>query len=188
MKTMPGRSLRLVILAPLFGLLAVHSATAQTSSSYRLSEASINSGGNPRNSGTIASAHYHISLDAIGDGVVGAGLASAAFHLDAGFVGQFPPPGEVTGLRFGDPTTLLWSPERSAQRYEIYRGTLSTLPGTFGTCFANDLSLVTATDASIPGSGQGFFYMVTARNRLGEEGPKGFASNGTEEGNPLPCP
>ncbi|HET8946970.1 MAG TPA: hypothetical protein VFQ07_08300 [Candidatus Polarisedimenticolia bacterium] len=177
-----------MILAPLFGLLAAHPATAQTSSSYKLGEASINSGGNPGNSGALASTHYRVSLDAIGDGVVRAGLASAAFHLDAGFVGEFPPPGEVTGLRFGDATTLLWSPERSAHRYEIYRGTISTLPGTFGTCFANDLSLVTATDASIPGSGQGFFYLVTSHNRLGEEGPKGFASNGTQEGNPLPCP
>jgi len=188
MRTWRDGTLRLVVLAPLFGLVAVHPATAQTSSSYKLFEASINSGGNPGNAGTLTSAHYHISLDTIGDGVVLTGLASPAFHLDGGFVGQFPPPGEVTGLRFSDLTTFLWSPERSAQRYEIYRGTTASLPGTFGTCFANNLSLVSATDASIPAPGQGFFYLVTTRNRLGEEGPKGYASNGTEEANPLPCP
>ena len=188
MKTLSGRGLRLVVLAPLFGLLAPHPATAQTSSSYKLQEASFNNGGNPGTSGALASAHFHISLDAIGDPVGRGGLASAAFHLDAGFVSQFPPPGDVTGLRFSDPTTLLWPPERSAQRYEVYRGTISTLPGTFGTCFANGLTQATATDASTPPAGQGFFYLVTARNRLGEEGPKGYASNGTEEPNPLPCP
>lgn len=188
MKTGSHRFIRLAILAPWLGLIAAHSATAQTSSSYKLYEASINNGGDPGNAGTLTSAHYHISLDAIGDGVVLTGLASPAFHLDGGFAGEFPPPGQVTGLGFSDLTTLQWSPERSAQRYEVYRGTTASLPGTYGTCFANNLSLVSSTDSSIPSTGQGFFYLVTARNRLGEEGPKGFASNGTEEANTLPCP
>ena len=36
--------------------------------------------------------------------------------------------------------------------------------------------------------GDVLFYLVTSRNRLGEEGPKGFDHLGVERGNPVPCP
>jgi hypothetical protein len=91
-------------------------------------------------------------------------------------------------LAFSDRSTLQWSPERSAGTYELYRGALSTLPGSFGACLTSDLAVETATDASSPLTGQGYFYVVTARNRLREEGPKGYRSDGSEEGNPSPCP
>lgn len=44
------------------------------------------------------------------------------------------------------------------------------------------------SDPLAPSAGTGFFYLVTARNRLDEEGPKGFQSLGVEEPNPDPCP
>jgi hypothetical protein len=45
-----------------------------------------------------------------------------------------------------------------------------------------------ASDTSTPSVGQGRFYLVSARNRLREEGPKGYSSNGIEQANPSPCP
>jgi len=84
-------------------------------------------------------------------------------------------------------STIQWSPEPSAGVYEVYRGVMSSLPGTFGTCFAGNVSAPTITDASSPPAGQAYFYLVTVRNRLGEEGPKGYQSNGMLEGNPAPC-
>jgi len=168
-------------------LLAATHATAQTSTSYKLTESTVNSGGDPINGVTLASPSFHIKLDAIGDAALGAGLASASFHLSGGFVGGYPPPGPVMGMSFSDMTTLQWSPEPSAGIYEVYRGLLSTLPGTFGTCYVGNIAGQSITDASSPPAGQAYFYLVTVRNRLGEEGPKGYQSNGMLEGNPAPC-
>src|SRR5437867_6936953 len=168
--TMSGRSIRgLVLMTALLSLCGLSPAAAQTSTSFKLQESSLNNGGDPRAGAALVSAHFHLSLDAIGDGVVRAGLSSGSFHVDGGFVGRYRPAGEVKGLLFSNAATLQWNPDPSADRYEIYRGATSTLPGTFGTCFASDLTIVTANDASIPSKGAGYFYLVTARNRLGEE-------------------
>ncbi|HEX4826187.1 MAG TPA: hypothetical protein VFV19_17945 [Candidatus Polarisedimenticolaceae bacterium] len=176
-----------LIMATLSIALAA-SAAAQTSASYKLSETAINDGGNPTAT-TLASAHFHVKLDAIGDGVVGSGLTSASFHADTGFVGRYRPPGEVTSLTWSGKTTLQWNPERSIGKYEVYRDLLTALPGgAFGGCLASELTAESATDASTPVTGQGWFYLVTARNRLREEGPKGYRSGGIEEANPSPCP
>jgi hypothetical protein len=91
-------------------------------------------------------------------------------------------------LRWSGRSILQWNPEKSVGKYEVYRDLLGTLPGAFGFCFASDVPAEAATDASSPAAGQGYFYLVTARNRLGEEGPKGYRSNGAEEANPAPCP
>ncbi|HKQ97667.1 MAG TPA: hypothetical protein VJV75_07325 [Candidatus Polarisedimenticolia bacterium] len=164
-------------------------AFAQASASYRLTEFTANSGGDPSQGAFASSASHRITLDAVGDGALGSGLASATQHIDGGFVPLNPPPGEVTGFLFTDGQTLIWSPERSVGRYEVYRAPVSTLAGGgTGACFVTDVSGETTTDASIPGVGTGYFYLVTARNRLGEEGTKGFRSNGVERANPLPCP
>jgi hypothetical protein len=163
-------------------------ALAQTSASYKLTEAVMNAGGDPGAS-SLASAHFHVKLDAIGEAVDATGGSSPSFRSDAGFVSELRPPGEVTGLHWSAKTALTWSPERSIGRYEVYRDLLSALPGgAFGSCFAGDLSTETASDPASPATGQGWFYLVTARNRLREEGPKGYRSSGVEEANPAPCP
>jgi hypothetical protein len=41
---------------------------------------------------------------------------------------------------------------------------------------------------AVPDPGQGFFYLVTARNRLAEEGTKGSTSAGVPRSNAFPCP
>ena len=68
--------------------------------------------------------------------------------------------------------------------YNLYRDPLSSLSGLgFGACQQLDLPTETATDVDVPSAGVGFFYLVTAENRLAEEGTKGFRSNGIERGN-----
>lgn len=172
----------------LIGLSMSGLAAAQTSSSYKLQEQTLNNGGNPSQGSVLTAAHYKIKLDAIGGGVVQAGAGSASFHVDAGFVAAYPPPGEVGALSFSTKTTLRWNPERSAGAYEVYRNTISALPGDFGSCFASALTNETTSDPTNPSTGAGFFYLVTARNRLREEGTKGFRTGGFERANLSPCP
>lgn len=164
-------------------------AGAQESANYRLKEHVFNAGGHPENGTSMASAHFLIRLDAIGDGAARSGLSSASYKMEAGFIVAYPPPGEVANLRFADTTTLIWQPEPSIGNYALYRALLTALSGgSTGDCSQFGLTGITATDAASPPVGNGFFYLVTARNRLAEEGTKGFDSAGVERPNPLPCP
>ena len=153
-------------------------------------ESAFNAGGDPNQGSFAASAHYRVKLDALGDAVLtSTTLASASLRMDGGFVVSYPPPGEVQRLTFDeDKQTLRWHPERSIGTYALYRDLLSALPGSFGTCFASPLASESWTDTSTPPARNGFFYLVTARNRLREEGAKGYQSSGAEEPNPSPCP
>jgi hypothetical protein len=109
--------------------------------------------------------------------------------MDAGFVSNYPPPGEVKGDLFASKTNYTWSAEKSIGSYDVYRGAISSLSGlAYGTCLQNGLTTESVTDAATPAAGQGFFYLVTARNRLGEIGTKGFATSGIERANAAPCP
>jgi len=173
----------------LLALAGAGVAMAQTSASYKLTEFTFNNGGDPTNGSSAASASHRIRLDAIGDAVVGTALASASHRVDVGFVSNYPPPGEVKGHLFTGKTTLAWSPEKSVGSYDVYRAAVSSLAGLgYGACLQSGLTAETATDATTPSAGQGYFYLVTARNRLGEIGTKGTASSGLERANPAPCP
>ena len=162
------------------------SASAQTSASYKLEESVFNAGGNP--SPELKSASFKITLDAIGEGVAATGLSSVSYQSDAGFPPYYPPPGEVSGPRFTSKTTLVWDPDPSVGRYDIYRGTSEELPGTFGTCLAGGIGIETIEATEDPIAGQCYFYLVTAENRLAEEGTKGYTSSGSERTNTIPCP
>jgi hypothetical protein len=176
------------ILLPLALAAVTTVANAQTSASYKLVEFTFNGGGRPTNGSIASSASYRIKLDAIGDALAATGLASASQHMDGGFVSNYPPPGEVRNGRWASKSTLSWDPEASVGTYEVYRDVLSSLPGSFGACFQSPLLTETATDAASPVAGTAWFYLVTARNRLGEEGTKGFRSSGVERPNASPCP
>ena len=170
-------------------LLAVPSAArAQTSASFKLTESTFNGGGSPSNGGIAISASYHITIDAVGQPATPQAASSPAFSLGTGFVAGFTPPGEVQQLRFTDKITLAWNPEASTGTYGLYRDALSTLPGGFGSCLDPGSSTEAATDAATPPTGGGWFYLVTAKNRLGEEGTKGARTGGVERANPAPCP
>jgi hypothetical protein len=164
-------------------------AAAQESHSFKLQEHVFNAGGHPAGGVSMSSASFRASIDAIGESVAGGGLSGPSFRMDAGFVPAYPPPGEVFGLYFEDVDTLYWDGERSVGVYNLYRDLLSTLAGLgYGSCHLHDLTVRRIDDADVPPANDGYFYLVTAENRLGEEGTKGSDSDGAERPNPSPCP
>ena len=175
------------ILIPLVLLLAFP-VLAQESTSYRLREHTFNSGGHPSGGLVLVSTSYKISLDTVGDSVAGRNLASTSYHMDGSFAVGYPPPGEVLGLRFTDSRTLVWKPEKSTGVYNLYRDLMSNLSGLgYGQCEQQDLTDETTTDTDEPQAGDGYFYLVTAENRLDEEGAKGQDSDDIErEGTACP--
>ena len=159
---------------------------AQTSTSFKLEEYTLNAGGTPSQGVELTSTSFSITLASIGDTVVAIGLASSSFEMDVGFDAAYPPPGEVAAtcgaggepcLLFTDSETLTWPAEPSAGVYNLYRD--DTGDG-FGDCEEQDIAGTTTTDSSTPTAGNAFFYLATVENRLGEEGTKGFESGGTE--------
>lgn len=172
-----------------FGFATVAPVAAQSSASYRLTEQTENAAGHPSQNTTLASAGFRVRLDALGGAAARVGLSGSSFRSDTGFVTAYPPPLEVGGLAIAaDRRTWSWNPEKSIGSYSLYRDLLQALPGTFGTCLQAALATNTWVDVSTPPVGKGWFYLVTARNRLREEGTKGRGSNGVDRGNPAPCP
>jgi hypothetical protein len=171
----------------LLGLVAVihlvdAPARAQQSPSHKLTESTFNEGGHPAGGVVLTSAGYRITLDAVGDAARPTLVTGPSWRMHPGFVPAYRPPGEALNLLVDpDRVTFRWDPERSVGSYNLYRGLLSTLSGLgYGTCLQQSIAGETATDASIPSTGAGYFYIVTAENRLTEEGTKGFDSSGAE--------
>jgi len=161
----------------------------QESASYKLQESVLNAGGNPSDGAILASTSFRVTLDSVGEPLLGRALSSGSFRLDGGFVSAYPPPSEVVGLRFDDRSTLAWLSEPSVGVYNLYRDLLSALGGGgYGDCSQRDLPEPGATDAGAPPAGNGWFYLATAKNRLREEGTMGKNSAGTERPNLAPCP
>ena len=168
--------------------LGASAATGQESPSFNLKEHTVNAAGHPEAGSIMASAGYRITLDAVGDAVAPVGLASASFQMSGGFAVAYPPPGEVTGLLFSaDGANFSWDVEAAAGTCNVYRDLISALPGgQNGLCLQPGLTGNATKDTQTPATG--WFYLVTSRNSLGEEGTKGFASSGVERANPGPCP
>ncbi len=173
----------IVVIALIAGL----NSMAQTSASYRMTEHVFNNGGNPMNGAIPASPNLKITLDAIGDSLIHPTLSSLNYHVDGGFVGYYPPPGETTGLRFIGPVTMQWDPEPSVGVYNLYRGDISALSGLgYGSCEQYGITEEITDDTDDPTPA--FFYLVTAENRLGEEGTKGYDSGDNPRPNLAACP
>ena len=172
-------------------LLALGTASAQQSTSFTLEEHVFNAGGHPQSGAIPTSASFQITLEALGEGLVAAPMTSTSFQMEGGFGSAYPPPGEAENLQFTDARTLVWDPERSRGDYALYQG-LVTVPfgAGYGSCEQPPppLATETATVTALPGTGDALFFLVTVRNRLAEEGPKGFDYLDVERGNPLPCP
>ena len=159
--------------------LATLPAIAQQSPSHRLDEAVFNAGGHPASGVSPSSGNHQVSLGSIGDLFGLQRLFGSTSMIDGGFVLRYPPPLEVLDLLFTSQTTLVWDRDPSADLYNLYRGLVSTLPGLgYGPCAQAGLTSATYTDTDEPGVGTAFFYLVTAENRLGEEGTKGLNSAG----------
>lgn len=160
---------------------------AEESASYRLTGEVFNAGGRP--AGVSTSPGVRLTLESIGEALAGPGATGASFRLDGGFVVAYAPPGEVAGLRFLDAETLAWSAlDSGGGGYCLYRDDVAALPGLgYGVCLQPHVDGTTAADAATPLPATAFFYLVTGKNRLGEEGTKGFHSDGTGRGGPT-CP
>jgi hypothetical protein len=166
-------------------LFAAVQAPAQSSANYQIEQGTFNNGGNPVPE--LTSASYRVTLDAIGDGLAATNLTSGSYEMDPGFPPAYAPPGEVLNLRFTSKTQFGWNPEPSVGAYNTYRGDLGVFTG-YGLCLHTGLTATSDTDAQTPAAGAGYFYLVTAENRINEEGIKGFNSGGTPDPNPAPCP
>ena len=90
---------------------------------------------------------------------------------------------DVRGLTVsGQPLHLTWSALPEASGYQVYRGAMEGLaPGNYGDCLTpgGDLADVGFDDPSFPASGEGWFYLVTARVG-GASGTLGYDSQGLE--------
>lgn len=171
-------------------VLGVASVQAQEGARFKVTEHARNSGGSPAAGSIVASPRFEVDPSSIGDGVTRHSLLGARFNGEAGFSLGFRPAGEVLGLSIGaDRRTLSWAPEPSVGDYHVYRDSIGALPGLgYGTCLAGDIQTTTHDDPEIPDEGEGYFYLVTAANRLHREGTKGMSSAGTPRANPAPCP
>jgi len=147
-------------------------------------ESEFNAAGHPRDGVNPASACCVITRGAIGGFLVADRLSSASYTLDSGIVGLLPPPGQVRNLRFTGETTLAWDPDRSVGTYALYRGEIAALPGSYGSCLQGELTAPEATAGGTPAAGGVFLYLVSASNRIAEEG--GIGVDGA--GNPRPSP
>jgi hypothetical protein len=173
----------------LLALLLTTAATAQQSANFKLEEQAFNSGGNPEGGVVLSSASFKITLDSIGESVAERGLGSDSFGLDSGFAARYRPPGEVYELRFTDSSTLRWHADASVGWYNLYRDLMSNISTLgYGDCEQYDLTTETTTDTEPVPADDGYFYLVTAENRLGEEGTKGFDSDDVERLNLVLCP
>jgi hypothetical protein len=172
--------LALLIPAFLFG---------QQSTSHKLEEHVLNAGGLPLGGTIISSSSHRMTLGAIGQGVSFAAPASANFVMAPGFVTAYPPPGEVLNLRFTDSTTLAWDADPSVGGYNLYEGNIKSPFDTgYGTCATEGITTLSTTVSGEPVPNAGMFFLITAENRLREEGTKGTDDAGLERDNSNPCP
>jgi len=163
-------------------------AAAQSSADYRIEQQVFNNGSGMNGASPPASIGFRIAQDAIGDMAGMSQASSLGFHLQGSFVAIYRPPGEVLGLGFLNQTTIVWLPETSVGDYALYRGDISPMDlAQAGLCLASNITETLIYEPFDPAPGQAWFYLATARNRLSEEGTKGFRSNGVERPNNGPC-
>lgn len=127
--------------------------------------------------------------DGDGDG------AGDACDCAPGDSGATSVPAESTGLRVSgqDPATLEWNSQAEASGtgtvYDVITGSLSALLSSGGftdaSCLEAGLSEPAASDGRTPLPGDGFEYLVRARNACGE-GPYGAGREGLDQSSPCP--
>jgi len=82
------------------------------------------------------------------------------------------PPGEIGGVGIaGDKTMLYWSPEASAEAYDVARGLVSGLAGgQSAACLVTGLAELQHDDLELPPSGLAFYYVIRGSNACGAGG------------------
>jgi uncharacterized protein (DUF1800 family) len=92
-------------------------------------------------------------------------------------------PDEVQGVGFDDPAVLDWNAVAGADHYQVYRGGIQELStGNPGRCHGFQIESASFATPAEPGSGQGFFYLVTAESITNGEGSPGSPTGGGERG------
>ena len=172
----------------LCGALSCLTAGELQSPSFRVERYVFNAGGAATATRAPSSTGFRVVPNAIGDPARGSDPTSASFHVSAGFVTTYRPPGEVHDLRFRDAATLEWSPEESAGSYNLYRSQLADAGEGAGPCLATDVTDPGFDDTDPVPAGNAFLYLVTVVNRLAEEGTVGTTSDGEERARTSPCP
>src|SRR5438105_2864692 len=87
---------------------------------------------------------------------LGSAILSVGLIVSDSPIGSPPP--EVQNQRFISKTTQQWDPTPGAAGYNLYRGSVSTLPGNYGICLQPNIAGTTATDAAVPTTGSCFQY------------------------------
>lgn len=170
-------------------VLAALPCLAQSSASYQVNGSSINCGGDPQNGVVLASPSFRVTLDAIGNTFAGRQLTSEDYVVCINLPQIVKPPTEVQGFSLTSTTAMSWNANATAYGYQVYRGLISDLPLSYGSCITPQEVFVTeVTDTEIPAPGQCFFYLVVARNILDEEGTLGTDSAGNERHAAVQCP
>ena len=163
--------------------------SAQSSTSFQIEESAFNAGGHPNGGTMMTSATYRITLDSLGEAIDGATVASASYSMQGGMVTAYAAPGEVDNLLFTGKDALDWGAHTSADVYHLYRQQSGLLPSAYaGACEEPDIPQSATSASGAPPSGAVWFYIVTAENRLGEEGTRGFESTGSERPEAGACP
>lgn len=86
-----------------------------------------------------------------------------------------------------DRSTLRWSSQGDAERYNVYKGRIGLGESFYRhTCFAVDVVDTNVSDALVPAAGQLFYYLVSSENCFGES-DLGQASNGNVRPGPDAC-
>jgi hypothetical protein len=90
-------------------------------------------------------------------------------------------------MLFGDKHTLSWAGSTAVSSYDLYRGSV-TNPWTWNhACIASGFPTPTFPIPDDPGTGLGFYYLVSGRN-VDSETSLGSDSTGTPRPNSSPCP
>ncbi len=166
------------VAAGLLLLLAGGAAMAQSGANWSVEDHSFNSGGTPVEGDTpLSPSGWELTLASIGDATRPVTAAGLSYSVTVGFGSAFEVPGEVMNLVFTTAQTISWDADSSADQYNLYRD--DTSDG-YGNCEEQGLLAVTTTDASAPTPGNTFHYLVTASNRVAQEGTKGFQTDMTE--------
>ncbi|MCP3979171.1 MAG: S8 family serine peptidase [bacterium] len=101
-----------------------------------------------------------LQRDLDGDGV------GSACDFDDGEVGGVSGSGASGGSPFagtsGDAKRLDWEPEEGAVAYNIYRGLVTELPESYGSCYRSGLTGTQSGIVEDPPLGQTYFYLITA--------------------------
>jgi hypothetical protein len=84
---------KIVIFLLLLSGLVCFQALAQESTNFKQKEHVFNEGGNPDGGVILTSTNFKVTIDAVGEGLLGTALSSTSFKMDSGFIAPYPPPG-----------------------------------------------------------------------------------------------